>query len=101
MSDECTTIINLLKVDPANQAALIALLKSNIDTVISTLGGWKSTRLIAARDGTSVVIYSEWQTPDAVEKMRSDPRMMAYFPKILELASLDSMLGGEVYHHAR
>jgi len=28
--------------------------------------------------------------------MRSDPRMQAYFPKVLELASLDSVMGSAV-----
>ena len=63
--------------------------------------GWKTTRLIAAKDGAGVVIYSEWETPAAVEAMRSDPRMRAYFPKISELASLDSMVGAAVLSEAR
>jgi quinol monooxygenase YgiN len=72
-------------------------LKQNTETVIRTLHGWKTTRLIAAKDGASVVIYSEWETPEAVEAMRSDPRMKAYFPQIIELASLDSMVGSAVF----
>ena len=93
MSEDSVILINLLKVKPGKQDALIALLKQNTDTVIRTLPGWKTTRLIAAKDGAGVVIYSEWESSAAVEAMRSDPRMKAYFPKILELASLDSMLG--------
>ena len=96
MSDESVTLVNLLKVKPGKQEALIALLKQNIETVIRTLHGWRTTRLIAAKDGASVVIYSEWETPAAVEAMRSDPRMQAYFPKISELASLDSLMGTAV-----
>ena len=83
------------------QDALIALLKQNTDTVIRTLHGWKTTRLIAAKDGAGVVIYSEWETPAAVEAMRSDPRMKAYFPKIIELASLDSIVGSAVLSETR
>lgn len=90
-------LINLLKVEPARQAALIALLTRNVETVVSTLGGWKTSRLIAAKDGASVIIYSEWETPAAVEAMRNDPRMKAYFPQILELASFDSILGETVF----
>jgi quinol monooxygenase YgiN len=93
MSDESVILINLLQVKPGKQAALIALLKQNIDTVVSTLDGWKTSRLIAAKDGASIVIYSEWERPAAVEAMRSDSRMKAYFPKLLELASIDSILG--------
>ena len=101
MSDESVILINLLKVKPENQDALIALLKQNTDTVIRTLHGWKATRLIAAKDGAGVVIYSEWETPAAVEAMRSDPRMQAYFPKISELASLESIVGSAVLSETR
>ena len=96
MSDEPVVLINLLKVEQGKQGALIALLKQNIDTVIRTLHGWKTTRLIAAKDGAAVVIYSEWETPADVEAMRADPRMLAYFPKFMELASLDSVEGSVV-----
>ena len=99
MPDESVILINLLKVKPGRQDALIALLKQNTDTVVRTLPGWKTTRLIAAKDG--VVIYSEWETSAAVEAMRSDPRMKAYFPKIMELASLDSIVGSSVLSETR
>ncbi|WP_432721137.1 antibiotic biosynthesis monooxygenase [Jeongeupia wiesaeckerbachi] len=96
MADDSVILINLLKVQPGKQDALIALLKQNTDTVIRTLHGWKTTRLIPALDGASVVIYSEWESPAAVEAMRSDPRMQAYFPQIIALASLESVVGSAV-----
>ena len=40
MSDESVILINLLKVKPGKQDALIALLKQNTDTVVLTLHGW-------------------------------------------------------------
>jgi quinol monooxygenase YgiN len=101
MSDESVILINLLKVEPGKQNALIALLKQSTDTVIRTLPGWKTTRLIAAKDGAGVVIYSEWESPSAIEAMRGDPRMKAYFPKIAELASLDSIVGAAVLSETR
>ena len=101
MSDQSVILINLLKVKSGQQDALIALLKQNIDTVIRTLPGWRTTRLIAAKDGAGVVIYSEWETPAAVEAMRSDPRMKAYFPQIIELASLESIMGTAVMSATR
>lgn len=101
MSDESVILVNLLKVKPGKQGALVALLKQNIDTVIRTLHGWKKTQLVAAQDGASVVIYSEWETAAAIEAMRSDPRMKAYFPKLMELASLDSFMGSAVLSKAQ
>jgi quinol monooxygenase YgiN len=101
MSNQPVILINLLKVEPAKQSALIALLKENTDAVIRTLDGWKTTQLIAAKDGASVVIYSEWDTPAAVEAMREDPRMKAYLPELMDLASLDSILGSAVSSESR
>jgi quinol monooxygenase YgiN len=101
MSDEPVILINLLKVKPGKQDALIALLKRNTDTVVRKLHGWKTTRLIAANDGAGVVIYSEWEAPADVEAMRSDPRMKAYFPEIIALASLDSIVGSAVSSETR
>ena len=96
MSDDGIILVTQMKVDPENQDALIALLKANIDEVIRTLPGWKKTRLIASKDGANVVIYSEWDSPASVEGMRTDPRMKAYFPRLMELASFDSMMGTAV-----
>jgi quinol monooxygenase YgiN len=97
MSEESVILINLLKVKSGQQEALIALLRQNIDTVVSTLDGWKTSQLIAAKDGASVVIHSEWARPSAVAAMRSDSRMQACFAKILELATVDSILGAAVF----
>ncbi|GLQ99417.1 putative quinol monooxygenase [Dyella mobilis] len=101
MSDQSVILINLLKAQPGKQDALIALLKQSTHGVIRTLHGWKSTRLIAASDGASVVIYSEWETREAVEAMRSDPRMVAYFPQVAALASLESLMGSPVLSETR
>lgn len=101
MSDAPVILINLLKAKPGKQDALIALLKQNTDTVVRTLEGWKTTRLIAANDGGGVAIYSEWETAAAVDAMRGDPRIKAYFPQILELANLDSVTGSVVFGETR
>jgi quinol monooxygenase YgiN len=101
MSAEPVILINLLKSKPGQQEALLALLKQNTEVVICTLEGWKTTRLIASANGSGVAIYSEWETPAAVEAMRVDPCMVAYFPKIAELASLESMTGSDVWEISR
>ena len=88
-----TTLVNVLACDPANQAALVDLLRENTDTVIATLDGWRST----SQDGTRVVIISQWRDPAAVSAMRGDARMMAYFPRIAALATFDSVAGTVAY----
>jgi quinol monooxygenase YgiN len=101
MPSKPVVLINVLKVESKKQEALIALLTQNIDTVVRTLDGWKTSRLIASADGATIVIYSEWETPAALEAMRDDPRMKACFPKILELASVDSIIGATVLSKTR
>ena len=91
------TLINMLKVDPSRQEALIALLKDNIDNVIRTMSGWMGTSLVAALDKSTVTIISHWRSVEYAGAMRTDPRMLAYFPKIRELAEFDSVLGMEVF----
>ena len=92
-----TTLINILTVDPAKQEQLLELLRANTDGVIRTLDGWQSTNLIASADGTRVVIYSQWRDAASIEAMRRDPRMTAYFPRILALAKFDSIVGEDAH----
>lgn len=94
-----TTLVNVLVCQAADQPALVDLLRKNTDGVVATLDGWISTSLIAAQDGTRVIILSQWRDTAAVSAMQSDERMRAYFPKIAALATFESMAG--VIAHAR
>lgn len=94
MVNETTVVLaNVLKMESSKQAAVIELLNQSTREVIKTLKGWISTRLVASADGTSVLIYSEWKTEADIAGMRSDQRMVAYFPKIRELATFESFQG--------
>lgn len=98
-ADTPVTLINVLSVDPARQQALVELLRENTETVIRTLKGWIATDLIASADGTQVVIHSHWQSAADLDAMRTDPRMRAYFPRIMEFATLTSIVGTTVMSH--
>lgn len=93
MSNASVSLVNVFRTHPEKQGVLADLLKENIRTVISTLNGWRLSRVIAGAEGSSVVIYSEWDSAQDIEAMRKDPRMVAYFPKIRELAQLESIHG--------
>ncbi|RUV27067.1 MULTISPECIES: antibiotic biosynthesis monooxygenase [unclassified Mesorhizobium] len=95
LEPSATTLVNVLTFDPANQSALLELLRENTDTVITTLDGWISTSFIASDDGERVVIVSQWRDIMATQAMQGDPRMAAYFPKIVAFASFDS-IGGKI-----
>ena len=96
---EVVTLINVFTVEPENQSKLLELLRENTNTVITTLDGWISTSFIAAANRRKVVIYSQWRDVAAIEGMRTNPSMMAYFPRISALATLESIAGDVVYSH--
>ncbi|WP_068874992.1 MULTISPECIES: putative quinol monooxygenase [unclassified Phenylobacterium] len=97
LDPSATTLVNVMTCDPAKQAALLDLLRQNTDEVIATLDGWRSTSFVAAHDGARVTIISQWRDAAAVTAMQSDPRMQAYFPRIVALASFDSVMGSIAY----
>jgi quinol monooxygenase YgiN len=99
VAKEVTTLINILTVEPEDQPKLIQLLRENTDNVVTRLDGWISTSFIAAEDRRRVVIYSQWRDLAAVEAMRTNPDMMAYFPRIAALAAFDGFAGDVVYSH--
>ena len=99
VTKKVATLINILTVEPENQQKLIKLLRDNTENVITRLDGWISTSFIAATDQRHVVIYSQWQDPASLEAMRTNPDMVAYFPRIAALAAFDSLSGDVVYNH--
>ncbi|PFH12401.1 quinol monooxygenase YgiN [Collimonas sp. PA-H2] len=95
-----TTLLIPLTVDPANQTQVLDMLRDNIHTVIRTLDGWIATNLMATADGTRIVIHSQWRDAAAVRAMQTDPRMVAYYPKLAALATIEAITG-EVVHAAK
>ncbi|MFC5864411.1 putative quinol monooxygenase [Acidicapsa dinghuensis] len=98
-TNNVTTLINVLTVEPENQQKLIHLLRESTEGVVSKLDGWISTSFIAAQDLRHVVIYSQWRNLASVEAMQADPEMIAYFPRVAALAAFDSFAGAVVYNH--
>ena len=96
---DVATLVNVLTCEPAAQGRLLTLLRENIDNVISGLDGWISTSLLAAPDGSCVVILSQWRDGDAVKAMQTNEHMRAYLPKIAALARFDSIVAAVA--HAR
>ena len=93
LDPSAATLVNVLTCDPSDQAKLLGLLRENIDNVIATLDGWRSTTLVAAPDGVRVIIVSQWRDSASMTAMQNDARMQAYFPRIAALAAFDSTPG--------
>ncbi|MGB6690750.1 MAG: antibiotic biosynthesis monooxygenase [Terracidiphilus sp.] len=99
VTEEVSTLINVLTVEPDNQQKLIKLLRESTEGVVCKLDGWISTSFIAAKDERHLVIYSQWRDLASVEAMQANPEMIAYFPRVAALAAFDSFAGHVVYNH--
>lgn len=97
VTPEVTTLINVLTVEPENQAKLLESLRQNAESVVSTLPGWISTSFVVAHDKQRVVIYSQWRDLASLRAMQAHPQMRAYFPHVAALASFDSISGDVAY----
>jgi quinol monooxygenase YgiN len=86
------TLVNILTVEPAVQPELLALLQDTTENTICTLSGWISTVLVASDDKQRIIIYSQWESAADIDAMRKDPRMVANFPRLTALASVDSII---------
>jgi quinol monooxygenase YgiN len=99
VTEQVTTLINVLTFEAENQEKVIELLRGSTENVVSKLDGWISTSFITARDQRRVVIYSQWRDLASVEAMRANPEMVAYYPRIAALAAFDSLTGDVIYNH--
>jgi hypothetical protein len=62
VTNEVTTLINILTVEPENQQKLIHLLRESTDDVVSKLNGWISTSISGVRH-LPIWTMSPWVTP--------------------------------------
>ncbi len=81
-----TTLVNVFSVEPDNQPKALALLREGVETMFSKMPGWISTALLQSRDGSQVVVYSQWRDDKAIDAFRQDPRMKSYFQRFGALA---------------
>ena len=72
--DEVFTFINTFHCAPANQAAIVASLRTFTTDVTSAMPGYVGVAVHASTDGTRVVNYVQWRSGAAMQAMREDPR---------------------------
>jgi quinol monooxygenase YgiN len=97
VTPDVTTLVIVLTVEPDNQPKLLESLRENTDKVVNTLSGWTSTSFVVSHDKRRVVIYSQWRDLASMQAMQAHPQMLAYFPHVAALASLDAISGDVAY----
>jgi quinol monooxygenase YgiN len=80
------TLINVFTVDPAKAAQLAALLAEATDEVMRHQRGFVSANIHVSTDGTRVVNYAQWESPDAFAAMQADPLAREHMSNAADLA---------------
>jgi quinol monooxygenase YgiN len=85
VDDAVTTLVNVFTVEPGHQPEVHALIQEATEAIGKT-PGWISTSLLKSRDGTHIVVYSQWRNAEAIAAFRQDPRLKPYIERVGELA---------------
>ncbi len=80
------TLINIFKVEPANQQRLIELLTLATSESVRRVPGFVSASLHRGLDGTKVTMYAQWRSMEDYQNMRANPTASPYLEQALEIA---------------
>src|SRR5436305_11164935 len=61
VDSDVTTLVNVFTLEPDNQPKALTLLRESVETLFSKMPGWISSSLLKSRDGSRVVVYSQWR----------------------------------------
>lgn len=96
-----TTLINVFTVDPARQQELVDVLSRATQEVICHLPGFVSANIHASVDGTKVVNYAQWESPEALQAMLADPSARPHLDQAAALGSFEPNLYEVAFVHHR
>lgn len=82
-------LINVFRVDPANQAALVDILTRATETSVRNAEGFISATLHRSTDGTRVTMYAQWRSEADYQAMRLDPAPLPFFEEALKIATFE------------
>jgi quinol monooxygenase YgiN len=83
------TLINVFKVDPANQQKLVELLTLATDGSVKNITGFISASLHKSIDGTKVTMYAQWRSVEDYQNMRNNPTASPYLEQALQIATFE------------
>lgn len=87
MPDGPIILINRFDMEPEHQARVIALLSEVTDQIVRHAAGFLGSTLHRSVDGRSVTMVARWESKDAYEAMRADPRPLPWFQQALEVST--------------
>jgi quinol monooxygenase YgiN len=88
-SSSAITLINVFRVDPADQQRLVDLLVRATDGFVSRAPGFISATLHRSVDGTKVTMYAQWRSAEDYQAMRQDPGPLPFLEEALTIAKFE------------
>ncbi|GAB3262327.1 antibiotic biosynthesis monooxygenase family protein [Arthrobacter pigmenti] len=89
---DVATLINVFTVEPEDQERLVQLLNEATKQVIRHRPGFVSANLHASLDGTRVVNYAQWRSPEDLQAMLADPAASEHITAIQDFAIAEPRL---------
>jgi len=83
------TLINVFKVEPANQQKLINLLTLATSGSVRKIPGFISASLHRSIDGTKVTMYAQWESITHYQNMRNNSTASPYLEEALKIAKFE------------
>jgi quinol monooxygenase YgiN len=83
------TLINVFKVDPADQQKLVELLTLATESSVKNITGFISSSLHRSIDGTRVTMYAQWRSAADYQNMRNNPTASPYLEEALKIATFE------------
>jgi quinol monooxygenase YgiN len=101
VGEEPVTLINVFDVDPSQQQELVHLLNEGTEEVIAQRPGYVSVNILASSDGSRVLNYAQWRSPDDLKATMADPGVQDYARRAAQLAQASPHVYSVVaVHHA-
>jgi quinol monooxygenase YgiN len=85
-TDEQVTLVNVFTVEPEHQDALLDALDRATTQVFVDDPGFVSANLHASLDGTRVINYAQWTSPQAYEAALARPEVREHIGEAAALA---------------
>jgi heme-degrading monooxygenase HmoA len=86
---DVTTLINTFTTTPETQGRVLDILLESTEKHIRHLPGFINANFHKAPDGTRIVNYSQWASPDAWKAMQADPVAGGHIAELLSLVTAD------------
>ena len=88
---QAISLVNIFTAEPAAMPHLLDALRQGTETFFSTLPGFVSSSVLAAKDGRQAINYSQWRSAEDIAGFRKDPRFAPYIKQLLALAKVEGI----------